>query len=617
MKSFTKILLSWHYTIPLLFAFLTHASLLAMNYGYFLDGGLVAHDSYLRLTRVSELFHGADWFDQPFPRANAPFGYTLHWTRPFDVLLLLGAGTLTPFFGFDRALHWAGVAISPVVHLAIVASLVWGLAPVFDRQRRVLAAVVFVFQPVAFLYSVSGRADHHGLILLSFTLLLGFAIRIMAEKDCSRRTCLLAGAAAGFGLWVSIEFLVALFLVLGALAVRWGFDGRAFGRRGIHLALGLFVMVTVALAAEQSPAHLLQPVYDRISIVHWALAAAVIAFYAALALLDRKVLVDSGATARLVAVLLLAAILIGVFWIIYPKFFQDPLYSYDPRLLSYLQALDESLRVIDFAEPRFGRLLFYLGAALVALPFSVWLVIREAKGGNRPVWLMLTAMLGVYLILNVHQLRWGIYVGVLVAPALAELVKSVADVLDRRGSQLRRICAYGVITLLLGLAPFMVGKRVGALESVSRLNPRAPACSLAGLSRFLNDPAGFGSQSRTILAPTNFGPELLYRTPHRVVATGDHRNAAGILDLFAIMGTTDLEEARRMLAAREVDLILLCPSGTRPDGSRPDASFYDRLVDNRLPEWLHDVALPPGVGDSFLLFEMRRPEGGRRRAGGR
>ena len=64
MKLPTKILLSWHYTIPLLFAFLAHATLLAMKYGYFLDGGLIDPDAYVRLIRVSELFHGADWFDR-------------------------------------------------------------------------------------------------------------------------------------------------------------------------------------------------------------------------------------------------------------------------------------------------------------------------------------------------------------------------------------------------------------------------------------------------------------------------------------------------------------------------------------------------------------------------
>ncbi len=587
-----------------------------MKYGYFLDGGLIDTDAYVRLIRVSELFHGADWFDQPFLRANAPFGHTLHWTRPFDVLLLLAAGLLTPFFDFDRALHWAGVAIGPIVHLAIVASLVWGLAPVLDRQRRVLAAAIFVFQPVAFLYSLPGHADHHGLILLFFTLLLGFAIRIMAQKNCSRRTCLLAGAAAGFGLWVSIEFLVALFLVLGALVVRWWLEGPEFSRRGIYLALGLCATVTLAVGVEQPPAHLFEPVYDRISIVHWALAAAVVAFYLILVLLDRKTPVESGPTARLIAALLLAVAFMGVFWFIYPEFFQDPL-TQDPRLLPVVQSINELQPAIDFDKPWLGRSLFYLGGALVALPFSVWLVIREAKGGNWPVWLMLTAMLGVYLILNVRQLRWGIYVGVLVAPALAELVKSVADVLDRRGSQLRRVCAYGVLTLLLGLGPIMAGKRVGALENASRASAGVAACSIAGLSRYLNDPAGFGSQSRTILTRINFGPELLYRTRHRVIATPYHRNAAGILDLFTIMRTTDMEEARRMLDAREVDLILLCPASQRFRRSGAGARFYDRLVDNEIPEWLHEVALPPGVGDGFLLFEMSRAKSGRQRAGGR
>ena len=99
MKIADRFPLWWHYAVPLLFMFIFQAYLLSMRYEFFAGGGLIDTDSYTRLIRVFELLNGADWYDQPFSRANAPYGHTLHWTRPFDSLLIMGAGLLTPFFG--------------------------------------------------------------------------------------------------------------------------------------------------------------------------------------------------------------------------------------------------------------------------------------------------------------------------------------------------------------------------------------------------------------------------------------------------------------------------------------------------------------------------------------
>ena len=51
-------------------------------------------DGYTRLARVEALVENGDWYDDAAVRANVPYGTTLHWTRPFDVLLLAGAVTL-------------------------------------------------------------------------------------------------------------------------------------------------------------------------------------------------------------------------------------------------------------------------------------------------------------------------------------------------------------------------------------------------------------------------------------------------------------------------------------------------------------------------------------------
>ncbi|HIJ46146.1 MAG TPA: hypothetical protein HPP50_08345, partial [Rhodospirillaceae bacterium] len=64
------------------FVVFIHAVWLLAGDGAVNHGGLADGDSYLRLLRVTRLVETGDWFDSGFPRINAPFGGSLHWTRP-------------------------------------------------------------------------------------------------------------------------------------------------------------------------------------------------------------------------------------------------------------------------------------------------------------------------------------------------------------------------------------------------------------------------------------------------------------------------------------------------------------------------------------------------------
>lgn len=80
-------------------------------------------DSYMRLARVRNLMAGGNLHDRTIPRANAPYGHSLHWTRPLDVLLVAGATMLTPILGTANGLHQAGVWLSPLLHLETLSAL--------------------------------------------------------------------------------------------------------------------------------------------------------------------------------------------------------------------------------------------------------------------------------------------------------------------------------------------------------------------------------------------------------------------------------------------------------------------------------------------------------------
>ena len=125
------------------------------------DGGLLDTDSYMRLTRVRDLATSGAWFDSVIHRSNAPYGDDLNWTRPLDVVLLLGALLQRPWFVFDDALFWTAAAIGPLGHLAVGFAAAWAFAPFVPATWRPVVAVAVFAQIALYFESLAGRADHH------------------------------------------------------------------------------------------------------------------------------------------------------------------------------------------------------------------------------------------------------------------------------------------------------------------------------------------------------------------------------------------------------------------------------------------------------------------------
>jgi len=132
------------------------------------------------------------------------------------------------------------------------------------------------------------------------------------------------------------------------------------------------------------------------------------------------------------------------------------------------------------------------------------------------------------------------------------------------------------------------------------------ACPLARFAEFANAQGSKGAPQR-ILANVFFGPELLYTTPHEVVATPYPRGAAGgIWDAYSIMTAPGDEAAEALIRRRGITWILLCPDSTEPVLYRPyeaGPTFYARLAEGRHPPWLRPLVLPPELAP-FRLFEV-------------
>ena len=140
-------------------------------------------------------------------------------------------------------------------------------------------------------------------------------------------------------------------------------------------------------------------------------------------------------------------------------------------------------------------------------------------------------------------------------------------------------------------------------------------CPLRAMSRQLNAPP-WDTRPRTILASPNFGAELLYRTPHKVLGTFHHPNAQGILDGVRILGGAEESATLGLIRERKIDLILICANSGRAGyirGRDDEGILYRRLEDGNLPGWLREIEVPGNLGQAFRLFEVAPAPGSGKR----
>lgn len=593
-------------TVVLLTWALMHTAIVVFHGLAALDGTLLGPDSYMRMVRVHELVEGWQWFDNTIGRANAPYGDTLHWTRPFDLLILLLALPATLLMETEAALYVAGSLVSPVLQLATALTLVWALRPLLNRETWFLPAVALFIQPCALAYSLIGRADHHALLLLVFVVVAGFMLRALCHSQ-DFRAPLAAGISAGFGMWISVEFLLVVGLCLAALGLPWLFGERDRAMQSKWYALALSAVLLLALLVERPLANVFDESYDKVSSAHFLLAAAVLLFWRAIESLDgrgygphlvaRAALGIGGVSA--IAVLLVAA---------HPLFFTGPMAGVDPRIVPIW--LDRVLEMRSLMPTEdIGRFILYLGGtALIAVPFL--LVLSDEFGSRRFFAHLFIALACLALTLvAARHLRFSGYAETAFVMAFAVVLDRFLLSTARIASDLLRGLLRGSFVALMLLGPVFVGvnlieKPVDARDAAGQ---SLTGCRIGEVASYLESDPRWNAAPRTILAFMDLGPELLYRTRHRVIGTPYHRNGDGIFDGHRMLATGDLAAARALIRQRQIDLIVLCQSSVERRfyaAAHGEENLYARLDRGDPPGWLSPVDLPDGLRGTVALYRV-------------
>jgi hypothetical protein len=569
-----------------------------------LKGDLADSDAYLQLVRVSHLLETGDWYDSILPRSNWPYGEVTTWTRSLDIVLLGGAFLLRPFMNFHDALFWFGVALSPLCALACAFAVGWMTRPLVGLEARLAVMLLLLLQPGFLSYTYARGPNHHGIMFLVFIFACDFVLRALTQPK-NQRAAIGAGIMTGVGLWISMEFLLPLAITLLAFGLLWLFDGDHWNRINRSFSTGLALAVAVLLPVEYPLTGLFVDAYDRLSIVHLLLALLLLAFWIVVPVAIRYG--KSTLVSRLVTSAVGAALFAAAMYVVYPKFFVGPFADADPTLLRLLISGNADWQpAAPTSLAGLGRFLFYLGPSLLCLPWMLWTLWTRRREGSAPGWLFLTLMLLAYVAMTVRSHRFSAFAEIVSLIPLIEFIGWARERLSRRAAWWEPLARAAAVTgIIVGLPS--AGAFILAMSFAKAPAAEGGTCRLADIAPVLSDPAGLGSRPQVIVAEIHSGPEIMYRTPHSVLATPMIRNP-GVLAAYGIMTAADDATAKTIIDARSVSLILLCPqSGERHDfrSDKKEDTLYNRLIDGRLPTWIQVLPLPEELARHFRLFAVR------------
>jgi hypothetical protein len=566
-------------------------------------GSLSDSDCYVHLLRAEKLWQTGRWYDPAVERSNAPYGEELHWTRPFDVLLLLGGAPGALFVGVRPALFWWGVILSPVLLGVTLAVLPWAVRPLLGREGSFTLGMLFTCQIGTWLVFQAGRPDHHSLIMLLFVLGLGFSFR-MILYPFDRGICYGAGIVAALSLWASIESSLVVGLSCLAFAALWIACGGDSHRKALHYSGALSAGLVAALLIERPPANLGAMELDRLSVAHCVVFGLITAGWGGIFICNRRWGWFQQWAGRLFALIAGSATLAVLLWVFLPALTKGPLADVSPEVTRIYVRNVAEMRPLLASGPGRSLAAAVIGAAAICIPL---LLRRVARGPRASGWLYVAAATGLFMPLSFLQIRWTPYTQVLLALPLAEIILVAWTRLDRWPYTLKRTLAKTGVLAACCYFLLLSGVVFDAICGVTPENNQEDHLALAPLCRYLTEAPAYAGRRLRILTDVFWGGEILYRTPHEVVGTPYHRNTQGILDTYRAFSAATDGQAFEVIRGRGINLVLVAPGSDRIrrfyGGNHAGSTFYQRLCDGQIPSWCRQVDLPMDLA-SFRLFEI-------------
>lgn len=601
-------------------------------------GMLFDADDYMRLDQVVNWLKGQGWYDLSQPRL-APGEHTvIHWARLVDIPLALFA---LPFLklGAANAAMIAAFIVPPLL-FGLLVLLAPALArPFIGKGRANLASILALFLMAVTFNFTAGRADHHNYEIL----IGGFGLAALPAILFCRRgwiTAILAAAAFACGLWISPEILPWIVFFLGALALlgalRGGIALRNAAVFGAALPLAVAVLLPIALRPEDYMSRAMSW-FSGGDLVFAALGGGVLVFGWLLGRLTEKsclrlALMAAAAFGAGTSFLAFAPDILAGPYASYDSFFGSAMLDNIGEARPFLSALGiNRYEPSSFlrAAPLFLR---SAGLPLIAVAVVLW-NLAAARGRRRALWAAQALFLLPALLMTFFWESRALYFAQLFSLASLTFLlwnwwKRIGTTLEGRQRFWAEIAAFIlVVPLSVIILPSLLAPTKLFPDILLFPAAHSPvSCPLRAASEYLD--GAYKDHPVMILSGANEGPELLFRTPHNVLAA--LYDVKANRDVYDFFNDREGKTALEILQRRKVDLVLVCRHisylyaglGSREARVHADLStdkngnlhfssnlkhptLMEKLVNGDAPAWLKPIVIP--FDPDYLLFEVKRP----------
>ncbi|MEO5807505.1 hypothetical protein [Devosia sp.] len=532
-------------------------------------------DDVMRLVTARDFLRGQAFNDVFQLRDNAPFGTLMHWPRLADVPLAALMALAAPLG--DAGAITAAMLVWPTALLMVMLVLSYRLGRRFGGPGAALPALIVPLLSLPVLTEFApGRVDHHNVQML----LMAALLLCLTAGRRSASAAGLGGIAVALSLAIGLEtlpFAIVAIVIVGVQLV-FGPRGSVLPVRWFAAALGVgAVLLFLATTRPQDFAAVACDVLSLPYAVACGLAAAVL-------LLATLVLPRMGDwRLRLLVIAAMGAAAALAQAMLFPQCLAGPYAQLDPMLARTMfpnipEAQSALVRVQATPSVAIGLLL----PPLLGSAITIWRIVRE-RGDERIDWLVLLAFAVAAMALTLVQIRGARLAAVFALPPciwLTTMAWAQFKASNSLGAAAMTVAAWlgvaGVVQLSLfaplqGLVPraTVPGGELGWSACLDRANYAALAALPKGI----------------VLTQSEIGAATLLFTPQSVVATGYHRNSAGIADSVAFFTGTP-ERARAVAIKRGISGVVLCR------GLVATAGFAARLAREPGWDWLRLQSTP-------------------------
>lgn len=548
---------------------------------------LADSDDAMRMVVVLDLLNGQGWYDHIQLRLNTPYGADIHWSRLIDAPIAALVGIMQPFFGQNAFV--AAAWIWPLLLLLALLYFSVRITTFLVGPDGLLPGLVLPILSAAILVEFApGRVDHHNVQIVLTLALLYACMRSWRSPNWA----LVAGVVAATSIAIGMEALPQIIVAVSVFGLFYVVDGqRGKTARAFGLSFGLAALVNLLIYLP--PQNWFPAVCDALSPVYLFAAMGVAAVFVIFSFAPLRFWF-----ARLALGVVLGGALVAGVLILFPHCASGPYGAIDPWLVErWLSKIVEAKPVWHSFAAIPSYTLGIIIPPIIAFVVLAGFILRAEKD-QRAEWLILGLFLLAGILVVLAQVRGARLVAGMVAPIGAWTILYVRQRYLAKQSLLNifaLVLSWLVYSgLVIAVAAGYVLPKIGG----EVLNTNIENSEPQQVSKFAClQPDVFVDLAslppERIMAPVDLGAHILLFTPHSVVGAPYHRNQAGLMDSFRFFNLP-LDQAKEILAQREISLIVTCPYLPEMAGFADAAedSFVRTVTSGYLPDWLQDFTLP-------------------------